>query len=190
MDLLLKKRLHGATFGELNDPMEGYFVSDNFTEEEWNTMREAKKRVRICSLSTNYDNALMWAHYADEHKGCCIELEVAAPSWKRLDVQYKTVMPLLSSGVDMDEAIRIIFGVKSSFWSYEDEVRFIKIVPTAKDKKPYKADLPVHIKQIFLGVRTSNNDKERIERIVKAVGDNIIVTKLKRSEIRFWRDRW
>lgn len=118
----------------------------------------------------------MWAHYADEHKGCCIELEVAAPSWKRLDVQNKTVMPLLSSGVDMDEAIRIIFGVKSSFWSYEDEIRFIKIVPTAKDKKPYKADLLVHIKQIFLGVRTSNNDKERIERIVKAVDNNIIVT--------------
>ena len=47
MDLLIKKRLYGATFKELNDPMEGYFISDNFSESEWETMRETKKKVRI-----------------------------------------------------------------------------------------------------------------------------------------------
>ncbi|MBQ9671722.1 MAG: DUF2971 domain-containing protein [Prevotella sp.] len=187
LDLLIKKRLHGATFTELNDPMEGYFVSENFTETEWEQMKQTKKQVRICSLSRNYNNALMWAHYADEHKGCCIELEVPDSTWIHLDVQYKPLMPKLISGIDREEAVRTIFGCKSDFWSYEDEVRFIKIVPTSKDGKPYKADLPIRIKKIYLGVRVANEDKERIERVVNALDYQIAVEKLKRNEIIFWR---
>ena len=189
MDLLIKKRLYGATFKELNDPMEGFFISENFDESEWETMRETKKKVRICSLSKTYDNALMWAHYANEHNGCCIELEVPDSTWKCLDVQYQTTMPKLSSGINSDEAINTIFGVKSDFWSYEQEVRYIKAVQNTKEGKPFKANLPVHIKRILLGIRVPNEDKERIERIVKAIDGNIVVEKLKRNDIKFWKDQ-
>ena len=188
MDLLIKKRLYGATFKELNDPMEGYFISENFSESEWVTMMEAKKKVRICSLSKTYDNALMWAHYAKEHKGCCIELEVPDSTWKCMDVQYHTTMPKLSSGINSDKAIETIFGVKSDFWNYEQEVRYIKVVQNTKEGKPFKANLPVHIKRILLGIRVSNEDRERIERIVKAIDGNVVVEKLKRNDIKFWRD--
>jgi len=187
MDLLIKKRLYGATFNELNDPMEGFFISDNFSEFEWETMKKAKKKVRICSLSTTYDNALMWAHYADEHKGCCIELRVPDSTWKRLDVQYMSSMPKLSSGITHDEAIETIFGTKSDFWSYENEVRYIKTVQTTKEGKPFKADLPIHISKIYLGIRVANDGRERIERIVKAIEPNIKVEKIKRNEIKFWK---
>ena len=185
MDLLIKKRIYGATFKELNDPMEGYFISENLGETEWEAMRMTKKKVRICSLSKTYDNALMWAHYADEHKGCCIEVEIPDSTWKCLEVQYKATMPKLSSGIKPDEAIKTIFGVKSDFWSYEQEVRYIKTVQTTKEGKPYKAELPIRIKKIYLGVRASNKDS--IERIVKAIDSNIVVEKLKRSDIKFWK---
>lgn len=185
MDLLIKKRLYGATFQELNDPMEGYFISENFDESEWETMRETKKKVRICSLSKTYDNALMWAHYAGEHKGCCIEVEIPDSTWRCLEVRYQTTMPKLTSGINPDEAIDTIFGVKSDYWSYEQEVRYVKIVQTTNEGKPYKADLPIRIKKIYLGIRASNKDS--IERIVKAIDSNIIVEKLKRSDIKFWK---
>lgn len=185
MDLLIKKRLYGATFQELNDPMEGYFISENFDESEWETMRETKKKVRICSLSKTYDNALMWAHYAGEHKGCCIEVEIPDSTWRCLEVRYQTTMPKLTSGINPDEAIETIFGVKSDYWSYEQEVRYVKIVQTTNEGKPYKADLPIRIKKIYLGIRASNKDS--IERIVKAIDSNIIVEKLKRSDIKFWK---
>lgn len=188
MDLLIKKRLYGATFKELNDPMEGYFISENFSESEWVTMRETKKKVRICSLSKTYDNALMWTHYANDHKGCCIELEVPDSTWMRLEVQYKSTMPKLSTGIKLDEAIDTIFGVKSDFWNYEQEVRYIKIVQATKDGKPFKANLPIRIKKIYLGVRASNKDS--IERIVKVIDNNIIVEKLKRDDIKFWKDQY
>lgn len=185
MGLLIKKRLYGATFQELNDPMEGYFISENFDESEWETMRETKKKVRICSLSKTYDNALMWAHYAGEHKGCCIEVEIPDSTWRCLEVRYQTTMPKLTSGINPDEAIDTIFGVKSDYWSYEQEVRYVKIVQTTNEGKPYKADLPIRIKKIYLGIRASNKDS--IERIVKAIDSNIIVEKLKRSDIKFWK---
>lgn len=187
MDLLMKKRLYGATFQELNDPMEGYFISENFDEPEWKTMIETKKKVRICSLSKTYDNALMWAHYAKEHKGYCIELEVPDSTWKCLEVRYQTTMPKLTSGINPDEAIDKIFGVKSDYWSYEQEVRYVKIVQTTNEGKPYKANLPIRIKKIYLGIRASNKDS--IERIVKAIDSNIVVEKLKRNDIKFWKDQ-
>ncbi len=68
LDIIVRKRLYGATIKELNDPMEGFFISENFSESEWETMKEAKKKVRICTLSKTYDNALMWAHYAESIK--------------------------------------------------------------------------------------------------------------------------
>ena len=150
MDLLIKKRLYGATFKELNDPMEGYFISENFTEDEWKQMKDTKKQVRICSLSKTYDNALMWTHYANEHKGCCIELEVPDSTWKCLEVRYQTTMPKLTSRINPDEAMDTIFGVKSDFWSYEQEVRFIKSVQTTKEGKRFKANLPIRIKKMLL----------------------------------------
>lgn len=189
MDLLIKKRLYGATFSDLNDPMEGFFVSENFTEKEWKEMKETKKQVRICSLSKNYTNALMWAHYADEHKGFCIELEVPDSTWKQLEVKYETIMPKLFSGTNPDKALETIFGVKSDYWSYEEEIRFIKRVHTTKEGKPFKANLPIKINRILLGIRVSNENRERIERIVKAVDRNIAVEKLKRSDIKFWKDQ-
>ena len=187
MDMLITRRLYGATFRELNDPMEGYFISENFDNSEWETMKNTRKRVRICSLSKNYNNALMWAHYADEHKGCCIELEVPDDTkWIRLDMQYQSSMPKLSSGIDSKEAIKQIFGIKSNFWSYEKEVRFIKLVKQTTEGKPYKANLPIRIKKIYLGIRVPLDVKNRIERIVKAVDSNIDVIKIRQDNINFW----
>ncbi len=114
-------------------------------------------------------------------------MEIPDSTWKRLDVQYMTTMPKLSSGIDPNEAVETIFGIKSDFWSYEQEVRYIKTVQITKDEKPYKAELPVRIKKIYLGVRASNKDS--IERIVKAIDSNIVVEKLKRSDIRFWKNQ-
>jgi hypothetical protein len=190
LDIIVRKRLYGATIKELNDPMEGYFSSEEFNSEEWEHIKKLKKEVRICSLSTNKDNALLWAHYANEHKGCCVEVDVAEDiSWKRIDVNYCSSFPILHSGLTDDEVIEILFKTKSDFWSYEDEVRFVKRLPLSKDEKPHKANLPVKVMKIYLGVRVTAEEKDRIVRIVNAIDSNIIVEKMKRKEIKFWRDQ-
>lgn len=188
LDIIVRKRLYGATIKELNDPMEGYFSSEEFNNEEWERIRKLKKEVRICSLSKNKDNALLWAHYANEHKGCCIEVEVTDDiSWKRIDVNYCSSFPILRSGQSDDEIIEMLFKTKSDYWSYEDEVRFVKHLPLSKDGKPHKANLPVKVKKIYLGIRVTDEEKDRIVRIVNAIDSNIVVEKIKRKDIKFWR---
>lgn len=190
LDIIVRKRLYGATIKELNDPMEGYFSSEEFNNEEWERIRKLKKEVRICSLSKNKDNALLWAHYANEHKGCCIEVEVAEDfSWKRIDVNYCSCFPTLHPGQSDDEIIEMLFKTKSDYWSYEDEVRFVKHLPLSKDGKPHKANLHVKVKKIYLGIRVTDEEKDRIVRIVNAIDSNIVVEKLKRKDIKFWREQ-
>lgn len=188
LDIIVRKRLYGATIKELNDPMEGYFSSETFNNKEWEHIKELKKEVRICSLSTNNDNALLWAHYASQHKGCCIEVEVADDiSWKRIDVNYCSSFPKLHPGQTDDEVIDVLFRTKSDFWSYEGEVRFVKRLPLSNDGKPHKANLPVKVKRIHLGVRVTQEEKDRIERIVKAIDSSIAVEKMKSKDIKFWK---
>ena len=135
-DIIVKKQLYGATIKELNDPMEGYFTSDNFKDDDWKRIQNLKRSVRLCSLSKNRDNALLWAHYANEHKGCCIEVEITDNvSWKCIEVNYCSSFPKLQSGITDDEAIDMLFSTKSDYWSYENEVRFVKRLPLSKDGK-------------------------------------------------------
>lgn len=187
LDIITQNKLYGATFKELNDPMEGYFQSNNFAQNDWNKIKDAKNKVRICSLSKNHDKALMWTHYADEHRGCCIELEVTGRSWNKIDVQYVSKPVILDSGIDKDKAIELIVRQKSDFWKYEDEVRFVKTdLKISTRNIPNMAYLPIKIKKIYLGVRVNIQQQARIERIIKKVNSNISVEKMKRTDINFW----
>jgi hypothetical protein len=189
VDILVRKRLYGATIRELNDPMEGYFCSENFVNDEWEQLKGLKKSIRICSLTTNYRNALLWAHYANEHKGCCIEVDISKDNkWIKMPINYSSQAPVLNTGINDEDAQNIVFGTKSDFWSYEDEIRFIKKMPLTNGGKPYKAYLPVKVNKVILGIRVTAEERRRVERIVKTIDPNIEVVKIKRDDILFWRE--
>mgnify|MGYP003306130597 CR=1 FL=1 len=57
----------------LNDPSEWYFESKNSFDDQ---ILDGKNKYRICCLSKTYLNNLMWCLYANDHKGCCIEVEI------------------------------------------------------------------------------------------------------------------
>lgn len=110
VDILLYNRIYGATYRELNDPMECAFVH---CFEEDNNLYQQLKRVRICSFMTDarnndkndvepYNNILMWSHYADSHKGVCLELEYSKAynyDWERIGVTYSDTIPRTSGNV-------------------------------------------------------------------------------------------
>jgi len=187
MDILTQNRLYGSTFKELNDPMEGFFQSKNFTSEEWEKIKKAKDTVRICSLSKCHDNVLMWTHYADEHRGCCIELEVNTDKWERMDIEYSKTPMQFESGIEEKDALNQIARTKSDFWKYENEVRYVKTdLPQTNEGKPHKANLPIRVIKIYLGVRVDKQQQDRIKRIVKKINPDLIVEKMKRTDIKFW----
>ncbi len=187
VNIIIQNRLYGATYRELNDPMEGFYISSNYLKQYYKDILDAKKLVRICSLSKNYDNPLLWTHYADEHKGICIALEVPTSSvWYKMPVNYSSSPPSLNNKIKHQDWVNTIFSTKSDFWSYEQEVRYIRNCSKTKSGQPKKEYLPIKILTIYLGVRMPRETQDSIRRLIKKINPNINVEKLKRADLSFW----
>jgi hypothetical protein len=112
----------------------------------------------VFSLSYNPLQELIWAHYGGSHGGFCIGYDTQKlidfePNIHHvLDVKYSNVAPnvgwseLVSAGSPVT-ILRTMLGVKSSPWSYEEEVRIITQPPGLHDHD-YRA-----VKVIYFGLR-------------------------------------
>jgi hypothetical protein len=80
-------------------------------------------RYRIYCLSARPDSQLMWGHYADHHRGVCLEFNVRTPDFSlAIQVDYNAAYPNFSLADDKDLSP---FHTKSSDWAYEQEYRLI-----------------------------------------------------------------
>lgn len=112
----------------------------------------------VYSLSYNPLQELIWAHYGGSHRGFCIGYDTQKlvdfePNIHHLlDVKYSDAAPtadwadLVSAGPPVT-ALRTMLGVKSSPWSYEEEVRVITQPPGLHDHD-YRA-----VKVVYFGLR-------------------------------------
>jgi hypothetical protein len=85
-------------------------------------------RVGVMCLSEFHDDVLMWAHYADAHRGVCLVFDPADPFFATAQpVRYQTerpqVNPLVHSPEQMLDAAMF---TKSEHWSYEREWRILQ----------------------------------------------------------------
>jgi hypothetical protein len=88
--------------------------------EMWAQMN---RRYRLYCLSTKPDCSLMWAHYADHHRGVCLEFNVRTRDiCSATQVNYSVDYPRysLSDGNDLSP-----FYSKSADWAYEEEYRLV-----------------------------------------------------------------
>ena len=85
-------------------------------------------RYGIFSLAKRPDNMALWAKYADNHKGYCLEFSKLSTFSDVFEVQYTEKAPLnLSFQVDPSQA-EFLF-TKSEDWSNEEEARIISKPP-------------------------------------------------------------
>jgi Protein of unknown function (DUF2971) len=96
---------------------------ENLTASVW---KNNVARWRIYCLSSHSDSVLMWSHYADGHKGVCLEFDATLePIRRACQVLYKESLPALGPNIVTD-AKAMVDGVllnKAMAWSYEDEYR-------------------------------------------------------------------
>lgn len=81
------------------------------------------RRYRIYCLSARPDSQLMWGHYAEHHRGVCLEFDTHTPDFcSATEVTYNVTYPnfLLCDDTDLSP-----FYTKSSDWVYEEEYRLI-----------------------------------------------------------------
>ena len=156
-------------------------------------MDNLRKAVLISCFGLKNNSLLMWSHYADKHKGACIEYEIEDSSFKvvkyseqlqefRLVDALKIILGHDFARADIDtNDPRFIFLAdpvltKAKDWSYEAEVRCIysktKLDPNisfveTKKEKLYLLKMPIP-KAIYLGC---NAEKEFIEKISNIARD-------------------
>lgn len=177
LDILLNKRLYTSKYSELNDPMEGFFTYDKTVPKDViNTIRAKRDNTYICSLSKRNDIGLMWSMYADEHKGCCIEVEVTAKSWQEIDVKYSSTSSIIKGTKDAD--MEKILSKKSLQWQYEEEVRFVK--ETSKRER-----MSIKIKKIYLGINMTRTEKAFYKNLITSIDKKIEVISMKKDDIDF-----
>lgn len=175
VDILLNKRLYGAKYDSLNDPFEGILLTkiEDLPSSLCERKRELQKErndSRICSLSETHDVNLMWSHYADGHKGCCIELNVIPNErWHKLSVNYSD----RSLDICENTTIEEVLSYKLSPWSYEKEVRFV----TTGDTRFLK----VHINKIYLGCKMSRSDVDFMRKLIASIDQSIKVEVMPKS---------
>lgn len=142
--MLVESKMYAAKFSELNDPMEGAYLSDKEIKGYFNQ----KENERIISLIKKNGqerpcNMLMWSHYGDEHRGCCIEFHFVNKEDEEEVLPVEYVDKIKEERVN---SIEIILRRKFTDWKYEQEVR----------RLGSEVLVPIVIDRIYLGMRIDN----------------------------------
>ncbi len=107
--------------GLREDPAYLKRVVEKFSQLMTTAIRE---QYRVYCLSTKSDSTLMWSHYANDHRGVCLEFrcdnEVFSSAMK---MNYTDEYPLFDFA--SDPLLPLI--TKSRAWGYEDEYRVVAL---------------------------------------------------------------
>lgn len=128
-----------------------------------------------CFSETN-DNLLMWAHYADSHRGICIEYDLLSISNKTNFIPVPIIYTdkrVSVSSLDVEninvDAMRMciyILTSKSTIWDYEQEWRIIRDRGACgtnwdENKKGAILDM-VEPSSIILGCQIAENNEKKV----------------------------
>jgi hypothetical protein len=157
-DIFVNRRLYLPLASSLNDPNEGVVTVDinNYYRAWGNQLFERNRRnnIRLCAFSAAYRSSVLWAHYASEHKGICIEIntdELQIGDGILRKVLYSNKVPIIPHNSTFDE--REAFLNKTPEWAYEQEWRYIC------NAKSSSLDLGVDaITRVLVGARFHEGD--------------------------------
>jgi hypothetical protein len=139
-------------------------------------LRQWRKVIKVCSFSAVNDSILMWGHYAQDHKGFCVEydLESLEPDHPLRRMLYPVIYsPQLYDLTTFAQKLvgpnrqdfnpsSPLLGVLHKFdgWKYEEEWRVISFTQAVVDDHNWAVPTP---SRVFLGTKMdSQNAKELI----------------------------
>lgn len=177
-----------------------------FHEMLEDVFNKARASVIISCFGSSNDSVLMWSHYANKHKGACIEFEIDDKDFQKVDYSKKIAKhelcktlevifghEFLNKDVDGDDS-KYSFMIKplltkSIDWQYEGETRCVysakkrdpKIYDyTDKDGKTSTLLTMPKIKKIYLGCKADDDFIKDIKNMSKDIP--VIRMKMKENE--------
>ena len=140
-----------------------------------NDIHRINENVGIFSMSAKCDNLLMWSHYADYHRGICIEFKTTGGKLfgcDILNIDYDDKYPKFNVYDDMDlERVRKYICTKSLDWEYEEEWRIIY----KRTGCQFFLSENEELSGVILGARISRRNKELV---LKCLSENNCKAKL------------
>lgn len=87
---------------------------------------EINQRYRVYCLGPDVGNLLMWAHYANDHKGICLEFSLRNEVMCcALRCRYLREFPLMKAYSQTDDDNLLLLLAKAEAWAYEKEYRLV-----------------------------------------------------------------
>lgn len=145
--------------------------SNDFLKEVYNN---SFSQVGIFCVSARGDCPQMWAHYAGNHQGLCLEFDahlLTDSLGLRLKVHYDDIPYVIRSGLEdmTEEEIIALFCSKQKEWEYEKEYRFIKQGCDMEKQMEYTFKKEA-LKAVYFGLRCSEENKNKYMRLCKENG--------------------
>ena len=178
LDIVVNNRLYAAPFKDLNDPMEGryYYGGDELTKAFRKLVRARKDDWRICSLTRDPHNTLMWSYYAGGHTGVALGLAVQNPSVYQIrKVFYDSQIGIGPNSGRMPPAkvALDILSQKQLSWEHEKEVRVFSPQPF----------VPIRLREIKVGVKVSPGDRELLDVLVRKTNPRVRIVPVTRADL-------
>lgn len=141
-------------------------------------------KFAITCFSTTPDNILMWSHYANKHRGFCVEYDLSKIKIKDIllflhPIKYSEKRPVIPMTIfdfsdlhnikisnNKKKAIADIFIAlltKCKIWEYENEWRII-YPQTKLDNLKLNEDI---VTKVYYGANISESNKKQIDTIIR-----------------------
>lgn len=138
-----------------------------------------------CERQRAVENTLMWAHYANCHKGICIEYVIDKSDFRTNDMRQLSATTLLKVNyldphikpLDFTDSKTILsarhaYALKSMDWNYENEVRFVAYTPFHDTKfVQYQFNTQNPVKAVYFGCKCPVRNINKIKSILH--GQNV-----------------
>lgn len=140
--------------------------------------------ARLCSFTSSPDNILLWSHYADSHKGLCIEFDAGMlPIASAMKVHYQDEYPSVDYPMPNDARGFAAVLTKARAWEYEDEFRLL-LVSSAPDQYPNDGESYClsgdEITSIYLGAEVSDIHRQQL---ISLVSEGMLAATIYQAEL-------
>lgn len=126
-------------------------------------------RIGICCFSKKCNQILMWSHYADYHKGICLQFDILEdPSFFNFifPVTYVDAMPEFHYPTDFINMLDKTIKPKSDLWKYEEEVRVVKTNREIKENNGQTFRFhPEALTKVIFGCKATQTTIEKYKRL-------------------------
>ena len=130
------------------------------------SMEQIRATAGVCCFAGKPETTLMWSHYADYHKGVCLQYERVQdfPTFcHAMPVKYRKEFPTVNWIVDFKKGIESLLFSKDPCWEYEHESRIL----AHNHAGHYLPFRPEALRSVILGCNADKTGFDAIQNLLE-----------------------